>query len=45
MREKEGAALAEDLVSRAEVLGKRLMEIRVRAPRVVEIIVGVWRRA
>ena len=36
MREKEGAALAEDLVSRAEVLGKRLMEIRVRAPRVVD---------
>lgn len=36
MREKEGAALAEDLLSRTETLSKRFIEIRERAPRVVE---------
>lgn len=35
MREKEGGALAEDLVSRTETLRKRLTEIRERAPEVV----------
>lgn len=36
MRKKEGEALAEDLISRTEALRKRLIEIRERAPRVVE---------